>query len=192
MEPKYITLILAYISSAMTSPIGETAIATPVEYGEQYRQTAKHSDGELIFYGPPSNETEGKISPRDTSGSDIWQRATNHCSSTGLGPIGCVSNNVARNDICSSLVDELNGDGDVVVPESTRSLCYQGNSEHNNRCCVSWHNTVTQTLTKLDLATPAYNIMRTCTLDGISGKIRWIWLKNACTSICLSNRPGHC
>ena len=191
MEPKSLALILAFISAALTSPIREQNNATSVEYVEHYRERAKFSNGELIWYGPSSNGVEGKNSLRDTSKSDIWQR-DGYCTAAG-DPIGCDTHNVARNSVCDSLVTDLNGNGDVAIPNpSSRAVCYMGDSEHNVDCCVSWHNTVKRKLTKLDLATPAYRIMSKCTENGVSGKINWIWLLDACTSICVSNRPGHC
>lgn len=170
--------------------IGETTDTASVEYVEKHREPARFSRGELIFYGPPSNGVNGEIFPRDLSESDIWPRSK-HCTFLG-DPIKCGTDNAARNNVCDSLVTELYSDGSTVVPNDSRSICYLGDSAKNTLCCASWHNTVTHTLTKADVAGPANRIMTKCTEKGISGKINWIWLQNACTSFCLSNRGGHC
>lgn len=191
MEPKYVALILAYISAALTSPISATNNATSAEYVELYRERAKFSKGDLIWYGEPEDGVTSEVAPRATSRSEIWQRS-GHCTVNG-DPVRCDNENTARNSVCDSLVTDLSGHGSVAIPNpSSRAVCYMGDSEHNVDCCVSWHNLVTQRLTKGDLATPAYRIMSKCSENGISGKINWVWLLDACTSICVSNRPGHC
>lgn len=190
MEPKYIAIILAYVATATASPVSDVDISntTSVNLVEEHRQRASFSEGELVFYGLPNADDRSlacnsKISERKAS--------KHYCTTKGWEP-QCSTKNVARNDVCDSLITELGNDGEIVVPNTTRSLCYMGDSEHNVNCCISWHNDVTRTLYKTNLTAPAIEIDQKCTESGISGKIRWVYLLDACTSICLSNRPGHC
>jgi len=81
----------------------------------------------------------------------LKKRAT--CTSTRT--VTYSTENTARNDACDNLIQELNLDLSVSVPSSPRQICYMGNAEGNEYCCVSWSKPIPN-LEKGDLYTVAY------------------------------------
>ncbi|KAJ5195302.1 uncharacterized protein N7498_008740 [Penicillium cinerascens] len=171
------TLILAFAMATglMASPLKEKATNELVEL---FREDGSDG-GQLIYFGHGDNtgtETEA-----------LQDRAS--CSSTAK--INCHSKHAARNEVCDKLVTHLQGYSDVAVAGSPRQICYKGESEDDEYCCVSWHNTIPG-LTKGDLATYAENIFKQCTSNGISGKTEKVLVHSTCTNVCMSNRGTHC
>ncbi|QIX02298.1 hypothetical protein AMS68_007815 [Peltaster fructicola] len=178
MQPQYIAVLLAAVSGVMASPLPDASTGPKTGYIEHFREPGKFTNGSLIWFGPAANHTTRSLDERAS------------CSIAGDAP-KCDSSHTARNNVCDSLITELNGDGATGVPTSPRQICYLGDSESNEYCCVSWHNPVNG-LTKGDLATPANTIMTQCTQNGISGKVNNIYLRGRCTAVCLSNRGTGC
>ncbi|KAJ5882881.1 uncharacterized protein N7473_009767 [Penicillium subrubescens] len=145
-----------------------------------YRETGQKG-GILVYFGPQSGVQERSETV------DLEQRS---CGNVWTQP-KCDTKNAARNGNCDALVSELYNDGDVAIPGSPRQICYQGDSDKNAFCCVSWRNAV-KNLRKRDLAPYASAILNQCTQNGISGKTTNIPLRSVCTSVCLSNRGTHC
>ncbi|PGH16848.1 hypothetical protein AJ79_01492 [Helicocarpus griseus UAMH5409] len=180
MQFKSITLVLACVlaTGLMASPLQARN-----EFAELYRVNDKDG-GSLIYYGFfEDNDTETPTS--DTS------RLQERASCPTMKEPKCDGANAARNPICDKLVTDLEGNSDVNVPGSPRQICYQGSTEKNAFCCVSWHNKVPN-LNKGELAPFAHKILRTCTANGISGKIYGVRVGGTCTDACLSNRGTHC
>jgi hypothetical protein len=147
MQFKLIPLILAcaMAKGLMASPLAardSTEVDPPNDYVELHREDAA-SGGSLVYYGPPS----GTKTLRSLEPAKVEERAS--CSTT-VAP-SCSTSHTARNDVCDLLVTELQGDSTVPVGASPRQICYEGSSESNEYCCVSWHNVVPN-LNKGDLA----------------------------------------
>lgn len=108
------------------------------DYVEVFRETA--DDGFLVYYGYENN----------TESASAEKRAS--CSSS-VSPV-CSSDNAARNVNCNTLYTQLAGNSATTVQTSPRQICYEGTSDKDSYCCVSWHNVVSG-LTKGDLANQA-------------------------------------
>jgi hypothetical protein len=121
----------------------------PNDYLELWREEATIPGDYLVYYGPPNNT----VATRTTNPQPVRVEERSSCGTTAAP--SCHTSNTARNAVCDSLVTELQGDYDVSVPQSPRQICYEGNSETNEYCCVSWHNVV-PSLQKGDLAGYAY------------------------------------
>lgn len=166
-----IIIILALIKGLVASPLSvrdanEELIAN--DYLELWHEDAKFSTGTVTYYGP-SNSTLKAVRAID---SEIKRRAS--CG-TSVAPT-CHDSHSARNDVCDQLVTELQGDSQVSIPQAPRQICYEGSSESNEYCCVSWHNPVPG-LIKGDLANYAYNSRSSIPITG-----RFIVL--ICFSLC--------
>ena len=173
------SLLLASATCLLASPLTQEHIV-PNSYVELYRQPAIHSNGSLVYLGHASGT--------EPASSGVQERAS--CQNNPAPT--CSGKHTARNDICDSLVTELFADPQIGVAQSPRQICYQGAAaESNDYCCVSWHNVVPN-LTKGDLAAIANTMLQTCTSNGISGKTYNIWVRQTCTSVCLSNRGTGC
>jgi hypothetical protein len=205
-----ITFTLALATGLMAAPLttpNTTVTSGPANgYIELYREEASTSDGYLIYYGPGGSDTNMR---RSELGS-LEERAT--CPTTGS--LSCSSSHAARNDVCDTIVTELQTDYNVPVSLSPRQICYLGTSESNLYCCVSWHNPIPG-LIKGDLWDIATNskqpllvlitrhaqkaehsllllVFTQCTQDGISGKTYNVFVNGVCTSVCLSDRGTNC
>ncbi|PCG98615.1 Hypothetical protein PENO1_057130 [Penicillium occitanis (nom. inval.)] len=181
-----IILTCIFINGLVASPLSvrySSEELIPNDYLELWNEDAKFSDGKLTYYGP-SNST---LKAARAVHPEIEGRSG--CSTTATP--SCHDSHSARNDVCDQLVAELQGDYQVPIPQAPRQICYEGSSESNAHCCVSWHNPVPG-LIKGDLYDYAYSIMITCTEDGISGKINGVKVHNTCTNVCLSNRGTGC
>ena len=115
------------------------------KYVELYRENAFASGSYLIYYGTDS-ETPAE------------RNNTKKCraSCTSKGTVACSTKNTTRSDTCNSLMQELKQDLRVSVPGSPHRVCYLGNGEVNQNCCISWTKPVPG-LKKGDLYTVAYN-----------------------------------
>lgn len=179
MQFQTAALILAYATAAtMAAPAAATESKTSLssDYVELFRESAKHSNGHLVYYGPQDGTTNGSTS--------LLARAD--CP-TDAAPT-CSSDNGAKNDVCTSLYNELTEDMEIGVPESPRQICYNGDGGY---CCVSWHSVVPG-LVKGDLVPYVGRMLDTCTQNGISGKTYNVNVHETCTDVCLSNRGTHC
>jgi hypothetical protein len=136
---KTLLFALALPFCSLASPIQETDAPQP-GYVEHYRETGQKG-GILVYFGPQSGVQERSETV------DLEQRS---CGNVWTQP-KCDTKNAARNGNCDALVSELYNDGDVAIPGSPRQICYQGDSDKNTCCCVSWHNAV-KNLRKRDLA----------------------------------------
>ncbi|KAF2229966.1 hypothetical protein EV356DRAFT_520461 [Viridothelium virens] len=172
---------LAYPSAGLT-----TGNAQEAKFVELFRQPTRDpaNNHHLVFLGPP-NGTHPEPNEHQKRGG---------CSSTSQP--SCSSSNTARNDICESLITELNGDAQVAVPNSPRQICYEGDaadSDDNAYCCVSW-GTAVNNLEKGDLASYAATITSQCTQNGVSGKFSSVPLGplSTCSEFCTSSRGDHC
>jgi hypothetical protein len=175
---KSTSLVLASATCLLASPLNQEHIV-PNSYVELYREPAAHSNGSLVYLGH---------APGAAPGAQLESRATCH---GNVAPT-CSGKYAARNDICESLVNELFADSRIGVAQSPRQICYEGAAaESNDYCCVSWHNVV-PSLTKGDLGPIANTMLQTCTSNGISGKTYNTWVRQTCTSVCLSNRGTGC
>lgn len=132
------------------------------DYLELWNEDAKFSTGKLTYYGP-SGSTLKAARAVESEPALIEGRAS--CGTT-VAP-SCYESHSARNDVCDKLVTELQGDSQVSIPQAPRQICYEGNSESNSYCCVSWHNPVPG-LIKGDLATYAYNSKHSIPVTGKS------------------------
>jgi len=181
----FFTFVLASGLRATPLTVRDTAVTSgpTIAYTELYREKASIEDGYLIYFGLNDNSTNTNYSEPDS----LEKRAP--CSRGGN--LGCSSDHTARNDVCDSLVQELQADYNVPVKESPRQICYLGQSAKNSYCCVSWHNPVPG-LTKGNLYDIAYNMFTHCTQNGISGKTNSVYVHGVCTSVCLSDRGTHC
>lgn len=159
MQFKSITFILAcaMATGLMASPFPEqqsNAAFASTEYLEMIREEASTGEGFIVYYGPPN-------STRTLQSGATGVEARRSCATTGVP--SCHTSNTARNDVCAALVNELGGDANVALPQAPRQVCYEGTSESNAYCCVSWHNAVNGLL-KLDLAYVATSSKQTVLL----------------------------
>ena len=121
-----LTLTFAMATGVMASPLKEKASNEMVEL---FRENG-NDGGQLIYFGP-GNDTDTVTDPLQDLAS---------CSSTAK--ITCDSSHAARNEVCDKLVTQLEGYSDVAVAKLPRQICYKGDSEDDEYCCVSWHNTI--------------------------------------------------
>ncbi|PGH10645.1 hypothetical protein AJ79_05359 [Helicocarpus griseus UAMH5409] len=184
MQLKTIALTLActMVTGLIASPLPEQISDG---FTELFRTKGKNG-GLLIYYGLLDGDDAGTPA-LGAAGTSLQQRAS--CPTT-KEPV-CDDDHAARNYVCDQLVAELEGNSDVAVPGSPRQICYRGTAGNNEFCCVSWHNKVPD-LNKGDLAGHANKILKTCTSNGISGKIYGVMVGRTCTDVCLSNRGTHC
>ncbi|GIK02214.1 hypothetical protein Aspvir_006263 [Aspergillus viridinutans] len=136
---KSILLILAVPLGIVASPIQEQSAANG--WVEHYRETGR-GGGSLIYFGPPTGS--------QTEQSETVNLQQRSCGNANKTPV-CDSSHAARNGNCVALVSELYDNSDATVGESPRQICYQGDSDKNAFCCVSWHSKITG-LRKSDLA----------------------------------------
>ncbi|KAI0528411.1 hypothetical protein GGR58DRAFT_496105 [Xylaria digitata] len=181
MQVKSIALFMMGATGLMARGFAQGDTAFPGDFVELDRQPVSDGNGTLIFLGPGNEDNTARAEM-----SSMDKRA---CSSSGS--ITCDSSHAARNENCDKLVTELFGDPTVGVSESPRQICYQGASDDNAFCCVSWHNVV-KGLNKGHLAPIAQNMLSQCTQNGISGKTHEVYVHGTCTDVCLSNRGTHC
>ncbi|KAI9692713.1 MAG: hypothetical protein M1820_009418 [Bogoriella megaspora] len=181
--------MVASASSLMASPTTgmEGNVIVPTEYVELFREKSNNSDGALVYLGHP----HGANTTRLEIGKNIKR---DDCLASNQPT--CSKHHTARNDICESLIAELNGDATISIPKDPRQVCYEGSSADKDQyCCVSWHNDV-DPLYKGDLAGYATTIVSQCTESGVSGKIYKVPVGGnpavACTDVCLSNRGTGC
>jgi hypothetical protein len=183
--------VLALATLLMASPlIAEFDESTSIEarisdgYVELSRESATNSNGALVYYGPPSGTKTIRSEPNK-----VEIRKASTC--TAAVTPNCGSKHSARNDVCDALLTELYADSKVAVGTSPRQICFEGSSGKNQYCCVSWADDVDK-LTKGDLATWVDPIFRTCTSNGITGKMPYVLVHSTCTTVCLSNRGTKC
>jgi hypothetical protein len=179
MQFQTAALILAYAASAaLAAPAAATESKTTLssDYVELFRESAKQSNGHLVYYGPHDGTKNGSVS----------LQARTDCP-TDTAPT-CDSDNGAKNDVCTSLYNELVDDPEIGVPESPRQICYNGDGGY---CCVSWHSVVPG-LVKGDLVPYVQRMLDSCTQNGISGKTYNVNVHETCTDVCLSDRGTHC
>jgi hypothetical protein len=159
MQLKSIVAILActLVKGLMASPLAlrdseeEGLVAN--SYIELWCEPATFYTGNMVYYGP-SYSTLKAIRGANPEPAGFEKRYSSSCSSPKK--LNCYESHEAGNEPCDQLVTGLQGDGGVSVPESPRQICYEGSSEKNAYCCVSWHNKIPG-LTKADLYYPAYD-----------------------------------
>ncbi|PVH90679.1 hypothetical protein DM02DRAFT_475296, partial [Periconia macrospinosa] len=93
----------------------------------------------------------------------------------------------ANNQICDKLLAELEGNGDVTLPQTPRQICYKDGKS----CCVSWSKKLSDQLKKNELYQVANKVIKKCTSNGVSGKTQ-ATIQGVCTTVCVSNRGTHC
>lgn len=153
MQFSSIFIVFALAKALVASPLSTRSSNEELfanDYLELWHEDAKYSDGKITYYGP-SNSTLKAARAVDSAPAMIEGRAG--CTTTATP--SCHTSHSARNDVCDQLVNELQGDSQVSVGQSPRQICYEGSSESNEFCCVSWHNPVSG-LVKGDLANYAY------------------------------------
>lgn len=191
MRTTALGLVITCASSSMASPFAGSMNNDPTGSGfvELWRQPAtkssNSSNGHLVFLGYPTGANHSEAHKFE-------QRSSSSCSANNQPK--CSDDHTARNDICESLVTELNGDATVSIPQSPRQICYEGGSaESNEYCCVSWGSPVNP-LTKGDLSGYATTLVSTCTSNGVSGKFDNVPVGSSqkCIEVCMSNRGTHC
>jgi hypothetical protein len=136
----------------MASPVpvpapDSTELDLSTDYVELFRENATTEGFSLVYYGPGEDAAVLATKTVREEPARIEERGS--CSTTAAP--GCYTSHSSRNDVCDALVTELQGDGNVAVPQAPRQICYEGNAESNPWCCVSWHNVVPG-LVKGDLA----------------------------------------
>jgi hypothetical protein len=136
-------LFSMFVTGLVASPIANQEQGSA--FVEHYREVGKNG-GTLIYYGPANSTEIGDSNISNTQ--SLQERAS--CGTSSTTPT-CSTDHAARNDVCTTLVNELYDDADVKVQESPRQICYLGGSASNEYCCVSWDKPV-KTLTKGDLA----------------------------------------
>ena len=187
MRTTSLSLLIACTATSMASPFSGSVNNNPqrTDFVELFREpVSKNLNDHLVFLGYP-NGTE-------TNNSERTKFEKRSCSATSAPT--CSSHNSARNDICESLVTELNGDATVAVSSSPRQICYEGGAAETNKyCCVSWGSPVSP-LTKGDLSGYATTMASTCTQNGVSGKFGSVPVGSSqkCIEVCLSDRGTHC
>jgi hypothetical protein len=134
---KFLIFILALATGLIATPLRTRSNVAPDlgnGYAELYSEQASTGDGQLIYYG--LSGSGNTTSPSEQSG------AVEHVTCTLYGNVVCDRNNAARNDVCDTLIQELQLDYTVSVGQSPRQICYLGVSTTNSFCCVSWHNPI--------------------------------------------------
>ncbi|PVH90906.1 hypothetical protein DM02DRAFT_664549 [Periconia macrospinosa] len=154
---------------------------------ELYRETTK-SGGSLVYYGAATNGNQR----RDWGNMfDLSKRCIINCpppTCKDNEPPSCDSkHNGARNELCDKLLAELEGNGDVTLPQKPRQICYID----GKACCVSWNKKLSDKLVKADLYQIANKVIKKCTSNGISGKTQ-ATIQGVCTNVCVSSRGTHC
>ena len=180
LKMQFISIVLLLVSATSGLIAGPSANLMAVQYVELYRE--KTSNGSLIYLGPPEGS---KMVRKEVP------RLEEHDFCKKKQSITCDSGHTARNNLCDELVTELFADPTISVGLSPRQICYLGDGDENNHCCVSW-NKVVKNLNKGDLSTPANSIMQQCTQSGISGKMDNVVLHGVCATACLSNSGTGC
>ncbi|KAF2150287.1 hypothetical protein K461DRAFT_295582 [Myriangium duriaei CBS 260.36] len=167
----------------MAAPATEKELSALNDFVELFREPASGS-GTMIYLGYPYEN--GMTTPADST-------TEKQVSATCPQPVlMCDTNNFARNNLCAQLVAELQLDSTVPLPGTPRQVCYLGDGVAPNAyCCASW-TTPVPGLTKGDLVEPASRIFKTCTANGISGKVDNLVLHDICVALCLSNRGTGC
>ncbi|KAI1820737.1 hypothetical protein F4861DRAFT_522018 [Xylaria intraflava] len=149
-------------------------------------ETSERENGSRMeYYGVhPSNETLEARSPEPTRTVDIDRRATK-CSANPT-PSCDLHKNQAQNQLCSSLLDELNAQYDIAIATNWRQICFKGQS---GSCCTGW-NTAVPGLIQGDLTNNIQTLSEHCSSNGISGKIYGTKLYNTCCNQCLNSGHG--
>ncbi|KAI0540377.1 hypothetical protein GGR58DRAFT_461123 [Xylaria digitata] len=106
----------------------------------------------------------------------------------GSNTLVCDNSHLADRNACTNLINDLRVSSASLL-NSLRSICatYGG-----SRCCVSWHNPVSNAI-RNNLVSAAQKALDGCRGDtGVSGKTMDTMIGSTCTNQCLSNRPDGC
>ena len=194
MQFTMITLaLLACATSLMATPF-VTRDPGSEDYVELYTEpTTGANNDSLVYYGYPSGTQTRSLPPSNVIAAR--QVTTTTCPGSKLYCDSSKKNNGARNANCDSLVSELQGDAAIWV--TGRQICYRGDGDTDNSCCVSWSRDI-PLLKKADLYPFALDMFQKCTGNGISGRTTLASVGTdyqynpICATVCISNRGTHC
>ncbi|KAH0562423.1 hypothetical protein GP486_002883 [Trichoglossum hirsutum] len=179
------TAVIALLASALgavrASPIA-AGDPQPNQVGYQMTEGAEtlvvtkvepYGNGTLVYWSSSDPAT-----PAPESG-DLTPRAC------GTNDITCSGDHQANFFDCYDLTIALGNDGNSILPESPRSVCYKS-------CCTSWSQARVG-IRKAYLVFANNRIISECGHSNtMSGLARNVNLNQVCMTQCMSNRPTGC
>lgn len=133
----------------------------------------------LKFYVNETATEVTQLSTRDTS------HINKRCGTNF--PLRCDTNNQAYFGWCEELIDKVDSNPPLKVPNGSTSVCSLG-----NLCCISW-NFGARDVLDVFLVRVAKIQFQTCRFGNfVSAKTFDVQLAATCGAQCLSNRPNAC